>query len=174
MKKESLVLAVLMFVMVVASRLIPHPLNFTALIAVALFSGSYWKKPVNFLIPLVAMLSVDLYQGIYPGLVFNYLGVIASVLIAPRLMAPLATVAARGLFAAVLFFIVSNFGVWLQAGIYSPDGNGLVECYVRAIPFFRNTLLSTWFYSFVFYGAYRVVCAEGFQGFFNIGYGRQK
>jgi hypothetical protein len=176
MKKETGVFAVILFVMLVLSRLMPHPLNFTALGAVALFAGSLWpKSSLRFAVPLVAMVATDFYFGIYPGIAFNYAAVALSVLVAPKILAPLWAIAGRGALAAILFFIVSNFGVWLQAGIYPMDLAGLTECYIQGLPFFKNQLLSTWLFSAVLYTTYRLLFSGlGFQGFFNLSYGRQK
>jgi hypothetical protein len=176
MKKETALFAFLLFALLVLSRLVPHPLSFTALGAVALFSGSLWKKKsLSFAIPLLAMAATDVYFGIYPGIIFNYAAVALTVLVAPKILGSFWSVTGRGFVAAVLFFIVSNFGVWAQAGLYSMSASGLAECYVAAIPFFRNQLLSTWFYSLVLYSTYRLVFSQtGFEGFFKLNYGRQK
>lgn len=176
MKKEAGIFAALLFVALVVSRLVPHPNNFTALVAVALFSGSYWAKSyLRFGVPLAAMVVTDIYFGIYPGLVFNYLAIIAGILIAPALLGSAWSIAGRGLAASVFFFVISNFGVWLQAGLYEKTFAGLVECYVLAIPFFHNVLLSTWFFSGLFYSCYRLFfTSRGFEGFFKLNYGRQK
>ena len=56
------------------------------------------------------------------------------------------TVLAASLVGAVAFFLISNFGVWLGGGMYSPTWKGLLDCYAAGLPFFRNSLLST-FYS---------------------------
>ena len=47
---------------------------------------------------------------------------------------------------AILFFIITNFGVW-TSGFYGYSFNGLIECYILAIPFFLNTLVSTILFS---------------------------
>ena len=54
-----------------------------------------------------------------------------------------------GIASSVVFFIISNFGVWLLSGFYSLNFQGLLECYVAGIPFFRSTLISTLIFVFV-------------------------
>ena len=54
----------------------------------------------------------------------------------------------------VVFFIVSNFGVWLGGTMYPMTFEGLVTCYVAAIPFFRATLTSNILFSFILFGGY--------------------
>jgi hypothetical protein len=55
---------------------------------------------------------------------------------------------------AVIFFVVSNFGVWLQSGMYPHTLAGLADCYTLALPFFRNTLTGDLVYSGLLFGAY--------------------
>mgnify|MGYP006162018717 FL=1 len=52
---------------------------------------------------------------------------------------------------SMVFFLISNFGVWLSGNLYTPDLNGLINCYILAIPFFTNTLISTVFFSYIAY-----------------------
>lgn len=174
MKKEQIFLAVLMFVVLLISRLVPHPANFTALTAVGLFGGSYWRRSqLKFVVPLLALFLTDAYLGFYPGIVFTYVAVALGVIVAPLLSASLWNVLARGVLASVLFFVVSNLGVWWSSGMYAPTLAGLVDCYVMALPFFHNTLISTAFYSVVLFGFYRAVFFESrFDGFFELTNGR--
>jgi hypothetical protein len=57
---------------------------------------------------------------------------------------------------SVLFFLITNFGVWAQ-GMYARDISGLFQSYVMAIPFFKNTLLGNFFYVSLFFGSYEFV-----------------
>src|SRR6185503_8810753 len=61
--------------------------------------------------------------------------------------------------ASVLFFMVSNFGVWAQGKLYAHTWEGLVSCYQMALPFFRNTFLGDLIYSALLFGAY-ALCAR--------------
>jgi hypothetical protein len=49
-----------------------------------------------------------------------------------------------------IFFLVSNFGVWVGSNMYPITINGLFSCYIAAIPFFKNTLAGTLFYTGIF------------------------
>ena len=53
---------------------------------------------------------------------------------------------------AILFFAITNFGVWAIDHLYPRTLAGLASCYIAAIPFFRNTLLSGLFYSALLFG----------------------
>jgi len=56
---------------------------------------------------------------------------------------------------SVLFFVVSNFGVWIGSGMYPHTGLGLTACYLAAIPFFTGTVASDFIYSAVFFGSFQ-------------------
>ena len=137
------------------TRLLPHPPNFSPLMALALFSGAAlrdWRLAL--LVPLAAMLLADLWLGFHATMVFVYLGM-ALVVVAGRGLGarrrPLPLLAA-GTAGASLFFLVSNAGVWLTQDIYPATGAGLAACYVAALPFFHQTLLATLVYGALLFG----------------------
>jgi hypothetical protein len=82
------------------------------------------------------------------------------VLVAPSLNAKPLTIATRSFLASIVFFVISNLGVWLFAGLYPMTIQGLETCFVMAIPFYKGTLLGALFYSSIFYGAYRLKFLE--------------
>jgi hypothetical protein len=61
------------------------------------------------------------------------------------------------LLSSVIFYIVTNFGVWLTSGMYEMSVLGLIKCYVLAIPFFRNTLAGDLFYVVMMFGGYEMM-----------------
>ena len=69
-------------------------------------------------------------------------------------LAPLAGLLSCSLLSSVLFFVVTNFGVWLGFATYETSWAGLCECYVAAIPFFRYTLAGDLFFAIVLFGSY--------------------
>jgi hypothetical protein len=160
-------------VLVLLSRWIPHPANFTAIISMAIFSGSFWaNKSFRFVAPLIAMGISDLVFGFYPGIEMNYLAVALCVLLAPALEASLQTVLTRSALASVVFFFVSNLGVWIFAGLYPQTLEGLKICFVMAVPFYPATLASALIFSALCFAFYRLTSAEkGFDGFLKPKYG---
>jgi hypothetical protein len=66
-------------------------------------------------------------------------------------------VAAYGVLGSTLFFVFTNFGVWLGSSMYPQTWAGLVECYVAGIPFYKNTLAGTLFYSAVLFGGFALL-----------------
>ncbi len=143
-------------------RLIPHPANFTPIGAIGLFAGSFLTLKRFWLVPIIGLLLSDLYLGFYnvASMLCVYFSFIISAFIGKILLSHKNTPNRVGLAAvvsAIQFFIISNFGVWLSGTIYSFDIEGLIQCYVMAIPFFGNTLVSELFYSFVLFGSYYVL-----------------
>lgn len=146
------------------SRLVPHPPNFTPLVAAALFSGAFcrdWRLAL--LIPLAAMLLADLWLGLHATLAFVYLGMALAVVVGSWLgtrRRPVLLLGA-GTLAAVLFFLVSNFGVWLTQELYPHSAAGLAACYLAALPFFANTLAATLLWGAVLFGGEHWLAARG-------------
>ncbi|MGD9984717.1 MAG: DUF6580 family putative transport protein [Porticoccaceae bacterium] len=137
------------------TRLLPHPPNFSPVMALALFSGAAlrdWRLAL--LVPLAAMLMADLWLGFHATMVFVYLGMALTVWAGRWLGArrrPLLLLAA-GMAGASLFFLVSNAGVWLTQDIYPATGAGLAACYLAALPFFHQTVLATLVYGALLFG----------------------
>ena len=127
------------------SRIIPHPPNFTPILAVAIFVPLIMKnKLVAIPVTLGAMLIGDLYWGFHSMMFWTYGAVILATQLKNR------NVFGNAVFASIIFFLVTNFSVWLS-GYYGLTLAGLWTCYVMAIPFFGNTLLGTLFYTSVFW-----------------------
>lgn len=147
-----------------ATRLLPHPPNFTPLPAMALFGGVYFaSRAAAFAVPLAAMFLSNLALGLLvygmagiPLMPYVYGSFALTVLLGfwvRRRPSPLA-IGTAALAAAVLFFLVSNLGVWLQRKLYPMSWEGLVACYVAAIPFFKNMLAGNVVYALVLFGGF--------------------
>ncbi|MBC8304320.1 MAG: hypothetical protein H8E55_52240 [Pelagibacterales bacterium] len=153
--KQDIFPLVLILIMVL-SRLIPHPPNFTPIIAIAMMSG-YFFKSLNFsiLILLISMLLSDLFLGLYNNMIFVYASLFIIVLYFFQINKKInyKNLFFLGLGSSLVFFIISNFGVWIMENMYEKNLNGLINCYLLAIPFFKNTFISTLFFS---YSAYTV------------------
>jgi len=146
--------------------------NFSAVGAVAIFGACYFKGFSKWIIPLVILWVSDLilnnifYAQYYEGFqVFGnlwvYLSFIVAGLLAYRVMRKPSwgRLAMTGLGAGLVFFLISNFGVWMSGTLYPKTPAGLLACYEAGIPFFRNTVLGNVFYSFVLVGLYEYVFA---------------
>lgn len=165
----QLMTLVLMVLGAAFSRLIPHPWNFTAIGAMALFGGAYFpSKRLSLVIPLAALLVSDLVLGFHSTMIYVYIAFSAIVLLGWNLREhkSFARIAGMSLLASSVFFLVSNFGVWVMGGMYAMTWQGLVNCYVAAIPFFDNQIYGDLFFSALLFGSYEAVksLAPGFVG----------
>ncbi len=159
------------------SRVLPHLHNFTPIIAMALLAGAFAsRRYIGVLLPLAAMLLSDLvinntiYAHYYDGFAglgaalgngFSY-GALLLLALLPTLFSKTTRTRWSTLFGfaiggPVVFFLVSNFGVWLMGGMYPPTGAGLLACYAAGLPFAPAT-----FYSTLLYGAVGAATLKGF------------
>ena len=156
---SRLVALVLAIAAAAALRLVPHPPNFTPIGAMALFSGAYiGRRPLAFVAPIGALLLSDLLLGFYHGMATVYSATALIVLIGwfvLRRVSPI-RVGMAAVASSVLFFLITNFGMWLFSGIYPPTFAGLEACFVAAVPFFQNTLAGDLFYSVLLFGGFRI------------------
>jgi len=146
-------------------RLLPHPLNLTPLGAMFLLSGATFDQKKNsLLMPLAALIISDilivefLYKGNYAWFSpFTWLGFLSTGVVGWSLRKKFS--GGRLLLASftgsLLFFLISNFGVWTEGLLYPYTLHGLAECYAAGLPFFRNSLLGDFFYAVVMFGSYR-------------------
>ena len=147
---------------------LPNLPNFAPLDAMALFGGAYFaRKRWAVLMPLLAVWGSDLllnyqytghWQLLYPGWYWQYGCYALLALLAHaglRQVTPL-RVALGATTAAVIFFLVSNFGVWVGSGMYPHTGGGLLACYAAAVPFFSHSLLSNLVYCGVLFGGFEL------------------
>jgi len=154
------VLAVLMILAAAFSRLLPHPLNVAPITAMALAGGVYLDKKLALTIPIAALLISDWFIGFFPVLFFVYgsflvIGLIGLWLKSHKSFLP---VFGATIVSSVLFFVVTNFGVWIVGPeMYPRTLAGLTECYVAAIPFFRNTILGDFAYTGVLFGLFELM-----------------
>jgi hypothetical protein len=143
-------------------RIIPHPANFSPIFAIALFGGTcFADKRLALIIPIVALFLSDLLIGFYSPVVMVsvYAGLILTALLGFWLRNHKSVLAVFGaaLASGILFFLLSNFGVWLNpVSGYARSAAGLVQCYVLALPFLKTTLVSNLVYSAVLFGGYEL------------------
>ena len=155
LKKE--IFPISLILILVFARLIPHPPNFTPIIAVAIVSGYFFKNiNLSLLTLLAAMLLSDLFIGLYENMIFVYASLLFITFAFHKISSKInfKNLFIYGFAGSIVFFIISNFGVWAlgSPGVYDVayDRNlsGLIECYILAIPFFGNTFLSTLIFAY--------------------------
>ena len=150
---NNLLIPISLLLIMSFSRLIPHPPNFTPIIAVGILGG-YFFKNLNWSLGIVflSIFLTDLLLGFYPSMLMIYLSLAIIILSFHKLnnLMNFKNLFLYGLSGSVIFFKVSNFGVWMFDGLYEKNLEGLIKCYIMAIPFFKNTLFSTIIFSYSF------------------------
>jgi hypothetical protein len=138
-------------------RLVPHPPNFSPIAAMALFSGAYFgRKGLAFAAPLGAMLVSDAVLGFHGGMLVVY-GSLALIVVLGWLLTAKRSagrIAAAAVSASVLFYLVTNFGVWALGDMYPKTLAGLGACYVAALPFFQNSLAGDLVFTALLFGGF--------------------
>lgn len=149
----------LIITVAVVLRLVPHPPNFTPIAAIALFGGTYLDKKYALIVPLLIMLISDFFLGLHQTMVFVYGSFLLTGLIGLWLKKHknLRNILLATMSSSVLFFVITNFGVWLIWDFYPKNPAGLLQSYFLALPFFRNTFLGDLFYTGLFFGSYELL-----------------
>ena len=161
--KVNLIMPIILFVLLVLSRMITEIPNFTATIALVMFTGYVIQN--RFLSVLVILLSQvvsDLYLGIYSSMIFVYAAYISIALLSPIIMKKMNTksVVLSSVISPSIFFIISNFGVWLIGSTYTFNLSGLIACYVAGIPFFDESLISTVLFALTIFSIMKLITKE--------------
>ena len=164
LKKENLLkvgIAVLFVLIGVSLRLLPHPPNFTPVAAIALFGAVYLSRKIAFSLPLIVMFISDIFIGAYEPklMIFVYGSFVLCVGLGFWLKKYNKLSAALGgsVLSALIFFFLTNFAVWIFTPWYAKTFLGLIQSYLMALPFLKNTLLGNFFYVAVFFGSYELV-----------------
>ena len=133
------------FLALAASRFIPHPPNFTSLLALSFYVPALLG--IRYLPALiVSFIVTDLFIGFHGVTLFTWGSVIFIGLGAKFFARTISTRISGSLLGAFLFFIITNFGVW-TTGFYGFTYGGLISCYILAIPFFAYSFISTFLFS---------------------------
>jgi len=148
----SLIIGVSLF------RFLPHPPNFTPVLAVALFAGAqFTDKRLAMLVPLLAMFIADIFLGLHATVPFVYGAIAIVTLLGMGLQRRrnITRTTATAVAGSLIFFIVSNFGAWLtMPELYSRTTAGLFSAYIAAIPFYQNELAGTLLFSALLFGVF--------------------
>ncbi len=140
-------------------RIVPHPFNVTPIGAIGIFAGTWCDRRIAWLIPLIPLALGDLVTGGYNPLimVFVYTGFALSAVVGRFLLAEKRTLMRFGsafTVNALIFYLLSNFPVWL---VYYPNTwAGLIECYLKGLPYLGYSFLGDLFYGVIIFGAFEL------------------
>lgn len=155
MPTQRILLITLAIFALALTRLLPHPPNVAPIMAIALFGGAVFSdRRLALLIPMAAMLLSDLFIGFHGQmwLVYGCFALVVGMgMLLKRHRGTLPLLGAT-LAGSLLFFLVTNLGVWAFSGIYTLDMVGLSTCFTAAIPFFHNSLLGNLFFVSILFG----------------------
>ena len=138
------------FVVLAASRFIPHPPNFTSLLALSFYVPAILG--IRYLpVLIVSFIITDLVIGFHEVTLFTWGSIILIGLGSKFFIKTILNRILGSLLGASLFFLITNFGVW-SLGLYGYSLNGFVSCYTLALPFFAYSLISTFIFSGIIEG----------------------
>lgn len=172
--KRNIALALLMIVLAALSRFLPHPPNFTAIGAIALFGGALLGKSnkLMLLAPIAIMLLSDTILelttglGFHSGMPFVYLSFVLISVIGYLSLSKkqnFTRIIGASFASSIVFYLITNFGVFIGSTMYTKDLSGLLTCYLAGIPFYNqdvfgsfffNTVFSDLFFSSILFGVY--------------------
>ena len=174
--KKKLLLIILFLAVIFFGRVLPHPYNFTPLIAVTLLSSyAISNRILALLVPLMGFWLSDLfmnniiYAGYYSnftifnsGMIWTYGAIIFVGLMGSSLIKKISSgkVVLASLSGSTIFYIISNFGVWALSPMYAKSAAGLIQCYSLALPFYGTSLIGDLLYSSLLFGAYKLVFSK--------------
>jgi hypothetical protein len=149
-------IAYLLIILGFCMRLVPHVPNMAPIAAIALFAGAYLDRRITPWVPLVIMVVTDLIIGMHDVVLYTWGAFIVIGFMGMSLKQKTTPGRILGLtvLSALFFFVVTNFGVWIVW--YPRTFAGFLDCYVKALPFLRNTMASNVVFSFVLFGSYEL------------------
>jgi len=140
------------FLVLAASRFVPHPPNFTSLLALAFYVPIFFG--IRFLPILILCFAItDLFIGMHSLSIFTWGSLIVIGMLTKFFYSGIFSRILGSLVGATIFFIITNYGVWTTSGMYDHTLEGLLLCYTLAIPFFTYSLISTFIFSSIFEGS---------------------
>lgn len=154
--KTKIILILLLIAFGVISRFLPHASNFTPITAIVLFASAYLGVRYSLLGLLGIMLLSDIFIGFYHWeiMLAVYGSFALSALIGSYIRTQNAkTVIVSSLSSSLLFFLITNWAVWQFGAMYERSLSGLIQSYIMALPFFKNSLAGDIIYTSVLFGA---------------------
>jgi hypothetical protein len=137
-------------------RVVPHPMNFAPIGALALFGGAYFSsKRAAVAVPLLSLVAGDIFTGFHQLIPYVYASFLVSVALGFWLRRKKSALRIGGatLAGAIQFFLITNFALWASSiGSYPKNAGGLAACYVAGLPLFWNTLAGDALYVALLFG----------------------
>jgi hypothetical protein len=173
----SILIAVILILLAAISRVVMYPHNFSPMIGMAIFGGAVIKdKRLAFALPLLSMFVSDVMFEVFniaPGfwgwgqlVGYGIFGLITAIAFNLKKIS-VVNVAGYSIMSSVIFFLLSNLSFFLIDNpvyhTYTQDMNGFVMCFVKALPFFRTSVVADLVYSGLLFGIYSLVQNYAFK-----------
>ncbi len=157
--------------MAVMTRLIPHPWGVTAVGAVSLLSGREFRNPIAAVLFTLALMFVsDLFLGFHETVLYVYGSLALIVLLANVFKTRLfkgTQLMGASLVGSLVFFAITNFGVWMEGSLYPASVQGLLECFVMGLPFLKFQILGDMAFTFGLFYLWDLVLAKSLKTFLS-------
>ena len=158
---QYLKISIGIFIALCASRFIPHPPNFTSLLALSFYVPVLLG--IRYIPALIAcFVLTDLVLGFHNTILFTWGSVLVIGLMSNYFKTNIISRMGGALLGAFLFYIITNFGVW-SGGSYGYNFEGLINCYILALPFFSYSLISTLIFSTVIESVRKLYIIKNFK-----------
>ncbi|AFM14328.1 DUF6580 family putative transport protein [Turneriella parva] len=156
---RNLFIATGLILAVAITRFLPHPPNFSPVMAVALFgSAVFANRYIGFTVALLAMVVSDFFLGMHSTLPFVYASMLLAAFLGNLLREnrSVLRIVAITMAGSVLFFVVTNLGVFIMQDLYAKNLQGLGECFAMALPFFQNSLAGDMVFTAVLFSMHHI------------------
>ena len=153
LKKE--IFPISLILILAFARLIPHPPNFTPIISVAILSSFFFRNiNLAIIVLLISMLISDFLIGFHKYIFFTYIPLVIITLTFKDKILKYKNMLFYSFIGVIIFYLISNFGVWILDKNYEKNIYGLINCYIAALPFLKNSIISTIFYTYLTFSTY--------------------
>lgn len=123
----------------------PHEPNFTPTISISVLGYMFFESVrIRLILLILSMFLSDIFLGFHDLMIIIYLTLAFIILISNKKNYIMMIFCAP-----IIFFLISNFAVWIFSNMYAKNLSGLWECYVLALPFLKNSIISTFIFSFL-------------------------
>lgn len=158
-KYEKLLFTDVVIGLIVLMRILPHVPNITPIGALALFSGCYFSKRIMIILTLSTLFISDFFLGFHPTMLYVYSSyiIIGYIGVMLRKYGLQQFFIGGSILSSLIFFFITNFGVWFSTSYYPHTLEGFIRCYVLALAFLRNTIIGDLLYTISFFGGYAVL-----------------
>ncbi len=144
--ERNIKISIGIFFALALSRFIPHPPNFTSLIALSFYIPAFLGR--KYILALIfSFFITDLVIGFHNTMLFTWGSVLIIGIFSNFFLKNIILRISGALLGATIFYVVTNFGVWLLSDMYNLSFDGLLSAYILALPFFGYSVISTLLFS---------------------------